>query len=211
MRRLLSALSVSLTVLLVAVPWPPGNTSALGLRFQQTALAAPQPTRTPPPGGAGPRASVEGCVNEWLFNGVWRLRVLKVDAIRKPPSSGSTPGWGVTIEMRNGTKATLSMPITGIDGTGAGVDLSVADGNTLEMDRLDFQKIAFKQIPQGGGVTHQLKYYFSFGTQEGDVQKPTKFLMEINPATLKKYSVTAKGARYTTANPSFRVRLDCRK
>lgn len=112
MRRLSSALSISLTVLLVAVPWPSGSSSALGQRFQQTALAAPQPTRTP---------------------------------------------------------------------------------------------------PFGGGVTHQLKYYFSFGTQEGDVQKPTKFLLEINPATLKKYSVTAKGARYTTPNPSFRVRLDCQK
>ena len=38
-------------------------------------------------GGANQKASVTGCVNEWLFNGVWRMRVTKVEPVTDPPGS----------------------------------------------------------------------------------------------------------------------------
>ena len=167
---------------------------------------------TPPAGGAGPRASLEGCMGQWLFNGIWRLRVLKLERIRKPGSGDpGTPGWGLTTEIRNGSKKTLSMAITGIDGGGSGVDLVLPDGNTLELAALDFQKIVYKDIPQGGGVVHQLKYYYDHGTPDSDVQQPAKFLVEINPQQLRNYRGLTAGAAYSVRNPSFRVRLDCTK
>jgi hypothetical protein len=42
----------------------------------------------------------EGCMNQWLFNGVWRVRATKVE----PFMDGSQQvGWQVTESWRNGT------------------------------------------------------------------------------------------------------------
>ena len=41
------------------------------------------------PGGANQRASLEGCIGETLFNGVWRLKVTKIERIVK---DSTTPG-----------------------------------------------------------------------------------------------------------------------
>lgn len=173
--------------------------------------ALPSTAATPvAPGGAGARPSVEGCMREWLFNGIWRLRVLKIEAIRKPNSGNpGTPGWGVTTEIRNGSRRTLRMRITGISGTGRGVDLVLPDGTPLILDVRDFQTIVSRNIPQGGGIVHQLKYYYPPRTPDAQVQKPTKFLLEIDPRQLRNYRTLTAGAGYTIANPSLRVRLEC--
>jgi len=63
-------------------------------------LAAASPT---PAGGANQRASVEGCIGQTLFNGLWRLTVLKSEPTTNPDDS-DYKNWGVTIELRNGKK-----------------------------------------------------------------------------------------------------------
>jgi hypothetical protein len=65
-------------------------------------------------GGANERPSLEGCLNEPLFNGVWRVRVSKLVRISKDES---TPGWGLTLELRNGSRVTLSATDAGVSGT----------------------------------------------------------------------------------------------
>jgi hypothetical protein len=158
-------------------------------------------------GGANARPSLEGCLGETLFNGVWRVKTLKLEAITK---DGATPGWGLTVEVRNGTKTTIGMTDAGVDGTGQGIQLAFADATTIPVDPMEVQKLTFAKLPAGGAVTQQLKFYYPFGTAESAAQKPVKFLLEIDPKGIGD-STRAKGVAFSVPNPSLRVRLDCQK
>jgi hypothetical protein len=153
-------------------------------------------------GGANQRPSLEGCLGETLFNGVWRIKTLRLEAIKT-----DRPGWGLTIEVRNGTKTTLApweagwMP--------EGVQLAFSNATTINVDGMDVQKVTFATLPPGGVVTHQLKFFYPFGTPDSAVQKPIKFLLEIQNKIGD--STRAKGVAFNVPNPSLRVRLDCQK
>lgn len=160
------------------------------------------------PGGANGRVSVEGCLGEFLFNGVWRLRVNKVEPARQPGSGDpGIPGWAVAVELRNGTTRTLSPSKTGIDAGGRGISLATDDGNTLSLragsDWVDF---ASKAIPQGAAGIHRMGFFYPVA--DAAPRKPTKLLLEINTDELRNWTET-RDLRYGVPNPSFRVRLDC--
>jgi hypothetical protein len=157
-------------------------------------------------GGNNQRTSLEGCLGETLFNGVWRIRTSKLEPIKK---DGSIPGWGIMLEVKNGSPATIMPVDAGFDGTGQGIQLAFADATTLSVDPYDVQKISFASLPPGGAVTHQAKFYYPFGTSESAVQKPTKLLLEIGKTIGD--SIRAKGVGFTVPNPSLRVRLGCQK
>jgi hypothetical protein len=181
--------------------------AGVGLSITLPGSGAPPASSPPATGGTLERASLEGCVGETLFNGVWRVKVLKLEPIKK---DADTPGWGLTLEVRNGTKATLIMPDAGVDGTGQGIQLAFADASTLSVDPLEVQKLTFASLPPGGAVTQQLTFYYPFGTSADAVKTPTKFLLEVNPKGIGD-STRAKGVAFSVPNPSLRVRLDCQK
>jgi hypothetical protein len=156
-------------------------------------------------GGANQRASLEGCLGETLFNGVWRVKTIKLEAIKFDKL-----GWGLTLEVKNGSPATITPVDAGFDGTGLGIQLAFADASTLNVDAMDVQKLTFASLPAGGAVTVQLKFYYPFGTLESTVKTPTKFLLELNPKAIGD-STKAKGVAFNVPNPSLRVRLDCQK
>lgn len=193
---------------------PLGALEKAGVRASKSAtglsLTLPGPavaSNPPAAGGANARASLEGCLNEQLFNGVWRVRVLKLEAIKK---DGETPGWGLTVEVKNGAKATITLTDAGVNGTGEGIQLAFPDATTLSTDALDVQKLTFASLPPGGTMTWQLKFYYPFGTMNDKVQTPTKFLFEIDPKGIGD-STRAKGVAFSVPNPSLRVKLDCQK
>ena len=158
-------------------------------------------------GGANERVSLEGCLGEQLFNGVWRIRASKLERVNK---DANTPGWGLTLEVRNGSKATITPVDAGFDPTGQGIQLAFDDATTIPVDPLDVQKLTFASLPPGGPVSHQLKFYYPFGTKEDAVKTPVKFLLEINAKGIGD-STKAKGVAFTVPNPSLRVKLDCQK
>jgi hypothetical protein len=158
-------------------------------------------------GGANERASLEGCLGEQLFNGVWRIRASKLERANK---DADVPGWGLMLEVRNGSKATIMPVDAGFDPTGQGIQLAFDDATTIPVDPLEVQRLTFASLPPGGAVTQQLKFYHPFGTKEDAVKTPVKFLLEVNPKGIGD-STRAKGVAFSVPNPSLRIRLDCQK
>jgi hypothetical protein len=158
-------------------------------------------------GGANQRPSLEGCLGEQLFNGVWRVQASKLEHFSK---DGGTPGWGLTLELRNGSKATLISTDAGIDGTGQGIQLAFDDATTLNVDPYDVQKLTYASLPQGGAVIHQLKFYYPSDTAPDAIKTPVKFLLEVSAKGIG-FTPSQQGVAFTAANPSFRVRMDCQR
>lgn len=159
-------------------------------------------------GGANERPSVEGCVNQWVFNGVWRLRVLRMERVVAPFSGA--PGYAVALELRNGSTRTLSPAMTGWDGNGRGIDLVADDGSKPVLDVGDYQVgLVFKEIPQAASLSTTLKFYYPSGTDASRLRTPNKLLLEINPQVLRNNAAMVGNLSYSVANPSFRIKLDC--
>jgi hypothetical protein len=155
-------------------------------------------------GGANQRVSLEGCLNQDFFNGIWRVKVLSVEPL---VDDNGAAGWGVTIEMKNGSTETLAPASTGIDGIGEGIQLVLADETILSVDPYDVQTLTYTSLPQGGGITHQLKFFPSSDATANN-SSPTKFLFAMK-ADKVGFSEQQAGVAYSTPNPGLRVRLDC--
>jgi hypothetical protein len=155
---------------------------------------------TPPPGGANQRASVEGCLGQTLFNGVWRLTVTE-SALKQNPDEPDYKNWGITLELRNGKNKQNSPGDSGFQDY---PQIAFGDSSVLDMQtaaQVQYQKaIFYKSFPPGGAA--QMTMYYRL---EGDnmTKVPTKLLMSI------KRTEYGKTFGYTVADPSFRVKLDC--
>ncbi|MDB5044728.1 MAG: hypothetical protein JWQ08_778 [Deinococcus sp.] len=181
-----------------------GNTMTLALN------RAPAPTQNAS-GGANQVAALEGCLNQTLFNGIWRIKVLSLTPIRTPDAgSPDIPGWSVKLEVRNGVPKTASLMSTGFGASSGGSQpmLLLADGTSLTLNDSDFLKPWSQDVLQGGVLTFALRFSYPRGTAEAQAraQRPTKFILQINPR-IPDYV----GMKYTVPDPSLRVRLDCQK
>lgn len=148
------------------------------------------------PGGTNQRASLEGCIGETVFNGVWRMTVKSVTPISR--YNGQNKGYALNIEWKNGTKTT-------VDALNSGVktfQLTLQDGSTLESENV--QSLQYKKLAQGAGNTFTLNFYAD-SAQSPRLTPADKLLVEIDPPA------SAMKSAYTMATPSFRVRLDCQK
>ena len=151
--------------------------------------ATPQPA-----GGANQRPSVEGCLGEWLFDGVWRVRATDVAA----------DGTVVTLEVRNGTTQTLAPPDTGFAKiNGQGIDLAFSDGSVANLDisaTAYREELGYKKLPPGAGATTKLR----FAAPPGANAKPVKLLIAVDP----QYN---SYVHYSVKDPSFRINVNCSK
>jgi hypothetical protein len=178
--------------------------AAVAVLFIPALLGA---TPRPVPGGAAQRQAVEGCLNQWLFDGIWRFRVTKVE----PINDGSRPGYGVAVEVRNGTKATLTPVYTGADAQA--IQLQLEDGNTLDAKTtttaaLIAQKITYKEIIQAAGVAVELQFLGDALAAPDSLKKPVKLVFPIDP---KMQRAHPNLPQYAKGDPSFRVNLTCDK
>ena len=164
-----------------------GNTLTLG------AQTAPGTS----PGGADQRASLEGCLNETLFNGVWRLTVNGVKAITR--YNGQQAWYSLNVEWKNGTTKTIDALNTGVKA----IALALDNGNTLNAE--NEQDLKYKSLPQAAGTSLALMFWASSAQTTAGLGKPSKMLVEINPSGYN------SGVTYSSKTPSFRVKLDCQK
>jgi hypothetical protein len=147
----------------------------------------------PQNGGANQLTALEGGMNEWLFNGIWRLRV---DSVK--PMEGDRPGWLIGVELKNGTTAQN----IALDGTGfQSVELVMDDQNIMKQpyNITDFNR----PVGQGSSVRTELMYF----DDEGNGRKPIKLIVRITPDQFTKDFLKGQKLGYTVSDPSFRINL----
>lgn len=150
------------------------------------------------PGGSQGRVATEGCLGEWLFDGVWRLRVRDV----RLGDTGHGPGWLVTAEIRNGTSKTLIPGEGGMQELGDGFTLVTTTGNSLGIHPAErsafFDAVGNKALPPAAPAVFTLP----FAAEAADTAAPpTKLLVNVTPRAGLPFSAT----------PGFRVNLSCRR
>jgi len=164
---------------------------------------------TPAPGGAMQRMSVTGCMNEFLFDGVWRLKVLSFE---KGMYYG-TAGYAVKIQLRNGTSKQLQVSYTGVGGEyGRNINLIMSDDSSVPVETVgsntgDYVAFIKASAAPGSAVNSSLKFYPAQAVLDSADIKPKKLLIEIDPKAINP-NITL---HYAIADPSFRVKLDCDK
>jgi hypothetical protein len=149
-------------------------------------------------GGSHQVDATEGKTNEWLFNGIWRVKVTGV-APTVDPYDRERPGYKVTIECRNGTTKTISQFATGMKYP----QLFDENNTKLTIDENGWQTGSwFKELPQGASVSNDAVFYYPHGTPAASVRKPGKLLIlvDVNDGNLK-----GTGLKYSAKSPSFRI------
>ncbi|MES2463014.1 MAG: hypothetical protein V4671_20710 [Armatimonadota bacterium] len=137
-------------------------------------------------GGANQQGGLEGKMGDWLFNGVWRFRVISVE--KAPASLGE--GWAARVEIRNGSKFSGYSP----GGTGwQGISLVTEDGMSVgaASDAVDLQS---QGLAQGAANTQTV----FFATESAS--KPARIVLRFDSN-----GVANTPLRYSVSNPSFRV------
>lgn len=179
-------------------------TALLALAFVLP-IASAAATPKPIAGGSNQRAAVQGCMNKWLFNGVWRLRVLSVDPAASYNDGSQVTGVGVKVQLRNGTHKDLSPDQSGLsDINGRGIVLGYNDDNTEDAVGSGTgltEQLLDKTMPPGGGATVTL--YFPYGPDK--TAKPAKLIVPVD----QKSEHNTAHVKYSVKDPSFRVDLTC--
>ncbi|WP_322471992.1 MULTISPECIES: hypothetical protein [Deinococcus] len=151
-------------------------------------------------GGSNGVAAVAGCMNQTLFNGVWRFRVLSVTPVAT--TFVNKPGWEVTAELRNGTAQALALGDTGF--LANNLSLAFSDATTLPFGDWSPNRAQWdhnKTIPPG--AAYSVKGQFE-ATPETAGKAPTKVLY-IRAGNVR------SGLPWSAPDPAFRVDLGCRK
>jgi hypothetical protein len=156
-------------------------------------------------GGSTEAKAQPGCMNQWLFNGMWRVRVTKVAFHAKDDQRPN--GWDVTMQWRNGT------PIAGLYPTQTNMQdmvLAFKNGDTLSAaatttGSLIQQKLTFHEFPPSGQFTFTQEFRSADPLDEAN--PPAKLLVTFDVATYKK-NTGSTGKFWTMKTPAYNYRVD---
>ena len=173
---------------------------AIGLTAPHPATAATQNV-----GGSTQTAAQSGCMNTWMFDGMWRVRVTNVVFI---PADGMAPSrYDVTMQWANGTSMTLEPSGTQTNDP----VLQLKDGDTVlstngagegSLDRLTYHT-----FPPSGQLTYTQKFYNDPPLTADN--PPVKLLITFNVADYRKARPDGALWRQKTINPNYRIDLTC--
>jgi len=154
-------------------------------------------------GGSFEIPAAQGCMNQWMSNGLWRVRAT---AIASNNGGGSSQiGWTVTQEWTS-----LAHQAIVAGDTMVGVQqLVLGNGDTLESDAGVISSGSFGQLAQ-----HTFAPGSSFTYQQQFIQipfspvKPVKLIVTFDAA--KEKLITYR-PQYKVDPPNFRINLECTK
>jgi hypothetical protein len=153
---------------------------------------------------AATATTTEGCINQWMFNGVWRVQVTKVE----PNMDGNTQiGWQVTQVWRNGTSQNgLSPSDTFLKAevlvlaSGKTISASDSTGGSLSLNGL-----VYHNYPVAGANTNVVIFRPAAGTLDAaDVPKALDITFDA-----QKLSQVKSKPQFTTHQPDYHIKLDC--
>jgi hypothetical protein len=154
-------------------------------------------------GGSHEVAAHEGCVNQWLSNGVWRMRLKKLGPAIDPTTNKQT-GWIATEDWKNLTGKTITPVITAVQDQ----QIVLQNGDTVSSGNattttLNFQQLVYHSFAAGASFTHAQRFWP--GTFDA-ANKPVKLLVMFDAKTQAKYTNLPQ---FTSGPPNMRIKLDC--
>jgi hypothetical protein len=155
-------------------------------------------------GGSFEVQAHEGCVNQWLSNGLWRVRVTKL-APSTDPSNNQPNGWLVTQDWVNLTGRSIIPNSTSM----LDQQLVFPNGDTVSsgfatMTTLNFQQLGYHTFAPGGTFTFSQRFWP--GANYDASIKPTKLLIMFDAVGEAKNSDLPQ---FHSGPPNIRVKLDC--
>jgi hypothetical protein len=148
-------------------------------------------------------AAREGCISQWMFNGIWRVRVTKVEPLAA--DNGNQIGWLVTEQWRNGTNRTWSpgdtfaQDQTLVLGTGA-----VITPEETTVGTLSAQDVVFHAFPPAAQYTHQQKFISA-----GALDPSNKPASVVIPFDASKQAANKQLPQYTISPANYRIKFGC--
>ena len=166
-----------------------------------TAVASAAPLAE---GGSTQVDAQTGCVNQWMFNGMWRMRVTNVAF---QPAGDSPSVWNVSMQWANGTSMS---PLAPSDTLKKALVLALANGDTLTTTdstraAMNEQQLDFHSFPASG----QFTYTQMFMAEGSDgTNKPAKLLVTFDVPGYKKTHPAGTGKYWTQKTPGYDYRVD---
>ena len=154
-------------------------------------------------GGSSEIPGVQGCMNQWMSNGIWRVRVT---AIGPDSPDGTQIGYAVTEQWTNQTKRQVAPADTAVTDQ----QLVLANGDTIASSNsagstMSSQKLDFHEFAPGESMTYvQLFRPSGFN----DANKPVKLIITFDA---KAQNQKVNGPHYTAVPPNYRISLGCVK
>lgn len=155
-------------------------------------------------GGSFEIPAKQGCMNQWMSNGLWRVRATAIAPYGDP--GAPQIGWKMTEEWTSLARQTIVAYDTNI-----GIQqLVLGNGDTLLSDAGVIASGAFVQFSQhsfapGSSFTYQQPF---LQIPFDSVDKPVKLIVTFDSATEKKM---ANRPQYKVDPPNFRINLECTK
>lgn len=156
-------------------------------------------------GGSYEVQAQSGCLNQWMFNGIWRVRITGVEP--NINDSGKQTGWAVSEEWVNASKATIE-PIDVLKGE---QQLILASGDTIASTNstgstLTEQKLDYHDFAPGASFSH--KQTFILYTDVDPSNKPVKLLLLFDAKGMKE---RPNKPQYAPGIANFRIAFKCSK
>jgi len=144
-----------------------------------------------------------GCMRQWMFNGIWRVQITKVEPLIE---LGTQVGWQVTEVWRNGTSVELA-PAT--DTFMNDQQLELANGQWISTNdttegTLSNEVVGYEDLPPSGQFT-QVEKFYPHG-HFNPANEPSAVYISFDASELAQHK---DKPQFTVGRSDFEVRLTC--
>lgn len=156
-------------------------------------------------GGATQVAAVPGCMNQWVSNGVWRVRVTAIGPDMGNDPNGPQIGWLITEDWAS----LANRPITAGNFNITDQQLTLAGGKTIAssntaVTNMNMSELAVHEFPPGGSFTYKQRF------RQAPFDPSDKAIRLLFTFNAKAQSLYPRGPYYKTP-ADFRIDLTCTK